>query len=39
MSGMAAERAENPKSVREKLEGRGFWGEASAKGRREVGDW
>jgi hypothetical protein len=39
MSGMAAERAENPKSIEEKLRGRGFWEEASAKGRREAGDW
>jgi hypothetical protein len=39
MSGMAAERAGNPKYVRKKLEGRGVQGQASAKGRREVGDW
>jgi hypothetical protein len=39
MSGMAAEQAGNPKSIRENLKGRGFQGQASAKGRREAGDW
>jgi hypothetical protein len=38
MKGIAAEGAGNPKSVGKKLEGRGFWGRASAEGRKEAGD-